>query len=124
MDEFKEVLLEAFTYYKELMAHKKGYEDEARDIQDALDAKLNNAKLTNQEAIRGFAETLDGLKIPVEGGHVRPALLRLSPDQVVVAVGDDRLWMVQEEGEHLYGPLNEVTNTRTCSLCGTQIYWP
>ena len=117
-----EELEAAFAEYVVKTEEAKVHSDRAKALQQQLDTVIQSAHAKHQEGRDDLARVLNTLRFDVERGKVRPALLRLSPEQVIIAVGVDTLWVKQHDGVHIFGPADENLN-RSCSICGRAIRW-
>lgn len=96
--------------------------NEAKGIQKRIDQLVIEANNAYLRAITDFEKKLDALKLLVTDGYVRPAVIKLSFDEAVIAIGDDKLWVSNANGEHTFGPPDKRGH-RNCEECSHSISW-
>ena len=101
------------------------HNDEIKRLQDLIDVEAGKIRDEMAAANENIEGELGRTKLPTKDGPLVPALLKpISPEQMILAVEGDHLFVRQLEPvkgkqvyvEHLYGPPDEE-NQRTCVAC-------
>ena len=118
-------LNDAYDAYKAVLDEKQALDAAVVAAQAALDQAVAAARAKLVEANGLLADEADKLRFETAAGKkVKPAVVRMSPDNTILAIGDDKLWVRQGADEHVYGPPDGHFNQRTCELHGDRISWP
>src|SRR3990167_9169540 len=106
-----ENIASAYSAYRDALIALKSKDD--------TDESIQVAHSTTQLALDKLAGILNNTWLPARGGTVRPALLSLNEDRIVLAVGDDYLWLF--DGQSHKFPPSSKDDERKCLNCDMTI---
>ncbi len=104
------------------LATKKN-EERAKKFQNEIDELTALNRNMADSATKVWNERMNELKLPVEGGAVVPWTKQGTPDELILAIGEDEYWVVYStKTRHHYGPAIDDSGNRLCLSCAEQHY--
>lgn len=115
----------AWDKFQLRLNEKESLEVELAVKQAELDKAMQATLRKYTQAHEELDQALSLARFDVTNGKVRPAVVRAGPDLMIVAIGDDKLWVRRSDGEHVFGPPDEQ-RFRVCEDqgCYASITWP
>ena len=90
-----------------------------KNLQFEIDHLMSQQRLIAESSVTVWNQAMDRLRLPVEGGTVVPATLRMSPEELILLIGDDEFFVIYATGKrHHYGPTVDGKGARDCYECG------
>lgn len=125
-------LLQAYnSTIRAAAARHRTLENQRTTLLNNLAAKEAEVQAHVQVALTAFADAVSAIRIQVdEDSDVVPAIIRVSEEEIVVAVGDNELMVAypaETQPFHYFLAPDPVTGTRECIMPGHanhQISWP
>lgn len=114
--------------YRDLGNFFKANNTKIARLQEQLDERVAEAGTRSQEAIAAWSKLAESdLVFPVETGRVVPWTMRVSTEELWLAVGNNEIVVVDFAGPKAntcWFAAPDADEQRTCYLCGRRVFLP